>query len=59
MKKLLLLTLTALGLLDLTGCGGGIEAGFIEPPAGAVTEPPPAEKPANYKAVKRPPGMPR
>lgn len=59
MKKWLLLTLTALGLFDLTGCGAGIEPGFAEASPTAVIAPPAAEKPANYRtALRTPPGMP-
>lgn len=52
MKKLLLSTLMALGLFDLTGCGGGIAPGFPEGAPTAVITPPAAEKPAKYAAFR-------
>ncbi|MDR3639250.1 MAG: hypothetical protein P4L84_35945 [Isosphaeraceae bacterium] len=58
MKKLLLLNLTLLGLLDVAGCGGGIEPGFAEKAPTTVTAPPAAEKPVKYKTAGPPPGMP-
>lgn len=58
-KKLLLLGVLALGLFDLTGCGGGIAAGFPEGTPPAVVTPPAAEKPAKYAAFRVHPGMPR
>ena len=58
-KKLFLFSLVALGLLDLTGCSGGIAPGFPEDAPAAVVAPPSAEKPAKYTAFRVKTGLPR
>ncbi len=48
MKRVAFLLVAVFTLIEITGCGGGIEPGFASPPAGVVVVPPPAEKPVNY-----------